>query len=88
MVHFNSKYDSFQAAVNHSDGLAVLAILFKETKWDNVAFKPIINSFDKIGKEGMHTVLGQKLKLASLLPVTESFYRYTGSLVIYLIDNK
>ena len=64
----------------------MLAILFKETKWDNVAFKPITDSFHEVNEGGMKAELWQEIKLASFLPDRNNFYRYIGSLVISFID--
>lgn len=81
IVHYNANYGSFEKAVNYRDGLAVLAVLIDETERDNADFQPIIDSFDKVGLEGMKAELSRETQMMDLLPNTEGFFRYTGSLV-------
>ena len=85
IVHYNANYGSLEKAVNHRDGLAVLAVLFEETEKDNADFEPIIDSFDQVGLEGMKVDLSKQVQMMDFLPNTESFFRYTGSLVLLFL---
>ena len=81
IVHYNSKYRKFEEAVKHKDGLAVLAVLIEETDKNNANFLPIIDSFKDVGEEGMTAQLHTAFPMMKILPNTDGFYRYSGSLV-------
>ena len=82
IVHYNSKYGTFEKAVTYKDGLAVLAVLIDVTEKDNANFQPIIESFAKVVGEGMTAPLYNTFPMMKLLPNTDGFYRYSGSLVL------
>lgn len=80
LVHYNAKYD-FSKAIKNSDGLAVLGVLFKESSSNDKAIGMIANNLDKvINKDAVATVSNANLKLIDLLPNTDTFLRYQGSL--------
>lgn len=86
MVHFNAKYGTLDKAIEHKDGLAVLGILIETQKRDNVAFRHFVTQFPQVLEEGYKTTLSSPIPLIDLLPDnTDNFYRYNGSLVIYLL---
>jgi len=80
LVHFNSKYKSFEEASKKRDGLLVIRVLFQECFKDKEAYKGITDSLSKISKVGTTTdVTGFTLR--SLLPTNfDTFYSYEGSL--------
>ena len=83
IVHYNSKYGSFAEATQHSDGLAVLAVLIELGKRDNVALRHIVQQLQQIKVDGEETNLLDPIPIGDLLPEnTNNFYRYQGSLVI------
>ena len=85
IVHYNAKYGSFSEATKHSDGLAVLAILIELGQQDNVALQHIVQQLEQVMIEGEETNLLSPIPIGDLLPHnTADFYRYQGSLVIYL----
>ena len=85
VVHYNAKYGSFSEATKHSDGLAVLAILIELGQQDNVALQHIVQQLEQVMIEGEETNLLSPIPIGDLLPHnTADFYRYQGSLVIYL----
>ncbi len=82
IVHYNSKYSSFDEASGYPDGLAVLAVMIEPSKWDHIAFRHI-EHFEQIIHPDGHPVspLSRPISLNDLLPdETDSFYRYVGSL--------
>ncbi|EFX88119.1 alpha-carbonic anhydrase [Daphnia pulex] len=82
VVHYNTKYGSFDNAVPHADGLAVLGILIDLQARDNIAFRHL-EQFDKIidPSRTISDRLQFSVPLVDLLPdSTESFFRYNGSL--------
>ena len=82
-VHYNTKYSSFAAATNHSDGLAVVAVLLdtKNNPNDNVGLEKIVSKLKNVTESGDETTLTTPLKLNELLPdYPQRFYRYRGSL--------
>lgn len=52
LVHFKTEYGTPQAAMNHTDGLAVLAVLFTKESDDNPALDPLVENLDKVINEG------------------------------------
>jgi carbonic anhydrase len=83
IVHYNTRYSSFAAATNHSDGLAVVAVLLDTSNNpnDNAGLEKIASKLVNVTESGAETVLSSPLKLNELLPSnTKLFYRYHGSL--------
>ncbi|KAF0305403.1 putative carbonic anhydrase 3 [Amphibalanus amphitrite] len=81
MVHRNVKYNTMDQAVNHTDGILVLAALF-EMNTNNVM--PLLQSVDIVHKMVEPFMGNATLKprpLSSVLPEdTTAFFRYRGSL--------
>lgn len=84
MIHFNSeKFDTEEDAIasGEPDALVVLATLFNIADEDHPAFEPIIDALENIILDGQETEIeGGAFQLADLLPSTDRFYRYAGSL--------
>ncbi|KAF6206801.1 hypothetical protein GE061_018037 [Apolygus lucorum] len=81
VVTRNSRYQTMNEALNHTDGLAVLAFFFDVRERDNHALRPIVREMRLIRPEGSRTTMSHSLTLASLLPSdTDLFYTYRGSL--------
>lgn len=81
VVTRNIRYPTASDAMNHTDGLAVLAFFFDVRERENPALKPIIKEMRYIRPEGSRAVMRHSLTLASLLPQdTDLFYTYRGSL--------
>ncbi|KAK3083677.1 hypothetical protein FSP39_001336 [Pinctada imbricata] len=79
VVHYNARYQTFQNAVNKSDGLLVLGFLF-EVGNHNHHFDQIIHHFYQIAHKDDHVNL-PTFPLRSLFPDDMSvYYRYRGSL--------
>ena len=82
-VTYNSKYKSFDEAIQYPDGLAVLGVLFELSPYDNPSLNPILNAIHAIQKGHWKAWNTYPLNLRSLLPSNiKSFYRYQGSLTI------
>ncbi|XP_007894777.1 carbonic anhydrase 4a isoform X2 [Callorhinchus milii] len=82
IVHRNEKYKNMEEALNHTDGVAVLGFLFKETKEINSNYKDIINHLNDV-KSNDQKVSMTPFALKSLLPSDtdlKHYYRYEGSL--------
>ncbi|VDI40245.1 Hypothetical predicted protein [Mytilus galloprovincialis] len=81
IVNYNYlAYKSIQEAMKHSDGLAVIAILFETTAEDNEDLKPLIEGLEKVKSKNSESSI-DSLSLSKLLPNnTRCFYRYDGSL--------
>jgi carbonic anhydrase len=83
LVHYNTKYSSFAAATNHSDGLAVVAVFLDTNNYPNhdVGLEKIVSKLKNVTESGDETTITTPLKLIELLPSnTQRFYRYHGSL--------
>ncbi|CAG5041451.1 unnamed protein product [Parnassius apollo] len=50
LVHYNSKYQSLEAAVAHSDGLAVVGFLLEVVDAPNPSFDEFVEGLEKIKK--------------------------------------
>ncbi|XP_018017103.1 carbonic anhydrase-like isoform X2 [Hyalella azteca] len=81
LVHHNTKYASFNASLEHRDGVAVLGVLFVISELDNPLLQPLIDHLMSITEAGQEDIAVDLYPLASLLPRDLSrFYRYHGSL--------
>lgn len=91
LVFYNSRYESplgLKEATKHKDGLAVLTVLFLQTKKDNSALAPVVKHLRDIQRPiSKVTILGGS-PLAALLPHnTRRFFRYHGSLTTPTCDD-
>lgn len=80
LVHYNTRYGSFEEASQRSDGLMVLTLLFQVNDQSN----PDLGGLIKI-IQGLHNKseksISQSLNLARIIPKeTHEFFRYQGSL--------
>lgn len=50
LVHYNSKYQSIEAAVGHPDGLAVVGFLFEAVDAPNPRFDTLVEGIEGIKK--------------------------------------
>ncbi|GFG32085.1 hypothetical protein Cfor_06856 [Coptotermes formosanus] len=82
MVHYDRRFKKFSEAAKIKKGLAVLAVLFYETKEPNNGFQPMLESMPKVSHvEGTPFKLSQHVILQDLLPhELNYFYHYAGSL--------
>jgi carbonic anhydrase len=48
IIHWNKKYGSVDAALNHSDGLAVLGFFYEVSSEDNANLSPIVTEIPKV----------------------------------------
>uniref|UniRef100_A0A2P2I3I1 Carbonic anhydrase n=1 Tax=Hirondellea gigas TaxID=1518452 RepID=A0A2P2I3I1_9CRUS len=81
LVHYKTEYGSLGAALNHSDGAAVLSILFVISANDNPSLAPLISQLKANREVGEHRITTDLYPLTSVLPRDLSrFYRYRGSL--------
>jgi len=82
-VHYNSRYENFTEAMEKPDGIAVFAVFFEESKYDNPALEPIVQRLPKVRK-GRKLQKGYGLDLTALLPVMsevpKNAFLYRGSL--------
>lgn len=78
LVHWNTNYANVEEAVKYSDGLCVLAVLFKLGQ-PNIELEKICNHMNKI----LHADTGSKIKPLNpknLLPDKFEYWTYQGSL--------
>ncbi|KAG8570535.1 hypothetical protein GDO81_011304 [Engystomops pustulosus] len=79
IVHWNAqKYPSFDEAVKHPDGLAVIGVLLKIGE-ANPVIQNIINNLDKVKTKNKECPFTQ-LDVSSLLPNDRNYWTYQGSL--------
>ncbi|XP_064110885.1 uncharacterized protein LOC135218483 [Macrobrachium nipponense] len=80
-IHYNKKYASYNAAIDATDGLAILAVFLKDVQLgNNSVFNPVISAVKNVRTSGSSTIV-EPFSLRSLLPNnTDKFYRYEGSL--------
>jgi len=81
LVHYKNKYGNLNEAINHSDGLAVLGIMFVISTDDNPNLKPLIDTIPNILTTSAAADKATNIAISSLLPAdTSRFYRYEGGL--------
>lgn len=66
IVSWNTKYESMEEAKLHSDGLAVLALLFKLSTYNNTVLDPIINAIPYVKDPGRYIVKPCQVSLLDL----------------------
>jgi len=81
MVHFKTKYGTLTDSIQHSDGLAVLGVMFEISEQDNPALGPLLTQVAKVTTAAATSTATDLYALSSLLPKDVSrFYRYSGGL--------
>lgn len=78
LVHWNTKYSSFDEAVQHCDGLAVVGV-FLQIGHANPAMQKIIEALDLIPTKGKKASFTD-FDPSKLLPSSLDFWTYEGSL--------
>ncbi|XP_003515900.4 carbonic anhydrase 6-like, partial [Cricetulus griseus] len=81
IVHFNSKYRTYEEAKSQANGLSVLAILIEVDEFaENTYYTPITSQLINIQYPGQTTTL-TNIKIQDLFPRnTGQYYTYNGSL--------
>merc|ERR1711973_49470 len=81
LVHYKDRFNNIGEAVasGEDDALAVLGVLFEVGLFDNQQFAPIINALSSIQNYPSEVNIAN-VTLADLIPKTDSFIRYFGSL--------
>ncbi|XP_068784801.1 carbonic anhydrase 9-like isoform X4 [Struthio camelus] len=80
VVHYNTKYDNFEEAMVHPDGLAVLGAFLQVGPRENPYYRQILEHLYTIQGEG-EEVLVPGFNIAGLLPANLNLYfHYNGSL--------
>ena len=84
LVHFNTKYSGLDEAVEHEDGLVVVAAFLdaKESHPDNPAFTTVVENLQKVVEFGSsHAIEEPSIDCNCLLPRSQHHYAtYKGSL--------
>ncbi|NWV00281.1 CAH9 anhydrase, partial [Upupa epops] len=80
VVHYNTKYNSFQMAMLQPDGLAVLGAFLEVGPRENPYYQEILEHLYEIQTEGKE-VLVPGFNIAGLLPANlKLYFHYNGSL--------
>ncbi|XP_014239786.1 carbonic anhydrase 1 [Cimex lectularius] len=81
LVHWNAeKYDSFLEAVSYPDGLAVLGVFFQVGDEELEGLNKIVSMMPDILLKGQTAETNFELDINSLLPETNTYWTYLGSL--------
>ncbi|XP_026470902.1 putative carbonic anhydrase 3 [Ctenocephalides felis] len=81
IIHRNIKYSNVAEALNHADGLTVLAFFYQLKEKESKELSHIVRNFELIEQSDTNTALNYTFSLASLLPEDlDRFYTYKGSL--------
>lgn len=79
-VHWNEKYETIGEALNHQDGILVVASLFKVSSKPNDNLSSLTRLFRSIEHAKTRISYKEDLLLGKFIAPTESFYHYNGSL--------
>ncbi|KAK0405853.1 hypothetical protein QR680_018237 [Steinernema hermaphroditum] len=81
-VFWNTRYGSFEEAVKHGDGLAVLGVFLKEGEHANDAYQPLVECVQKALATKGSVAVPADFDVLSLIPKLEQrdFCTYLGSL--------
>ncbi|GBP35885.1 Carbonic anhydrase 15 [Eumeta japonica] len=82
IIHRNKRYRSLEEALQHPDGLCVLAVFYQVVEFEANLLTPIIRNLSAIDSYNGSISLPHTFSLSSLLSDldTERFYTYKGSL--------
>ncbi|BFZ08290.1 hypothetical protein BsWGS_11328 [Bradybaena similaris] len=83
MVHYKASYGSVANAVQHEDGLVVIAIMLESTQLGrkvNPEMVKIIRRMSNLEGIGREFQLPIQVNVAKLFPTSTNFYTYHGSL--------
>ncbi|KAL8605089.1 hypothetical protein ACOMHN_018890 [Nucella lapillus] len=79
VVTFNTKYINISNAITKTDGLAVLGFFF-EIGGENAPMAKLVTDLAKVKAADAETTNTTVFALSTLLPATQKYYRYSGSL--------
>lgn len=81
IIHRNMMYPNLTRALEHEDGLTVLAVFFQVQEDDNKNLNPLLKILPNIQWINNEVYMNVSITLASLMPRNlEIFYTYRGSL--------
>ncbi|CAL4140384.1 unnamed protein product, partial [Meganyctiphanes norvegica] len=80
IVNFKTEYGSLGGSVDKGDGLAVLGVMWEIQPSDNPNIQPIIDALASATAGGPAIEVKDKNPLMDMLPKTDVFFRYLGSL--------
>lgn len=82
LVHMNMKYSTGEEALKHPDGIAVVAVFFQVSQYDNPALSSIVEALRRMRDESSTQVILSSIPpLGKLMPQEpRPYYRYQGSL--------
>lgn len=81
IVHRKRDYGSYAEALNHEDGVAVVAVFFQLQEEENEKLNPIVKHLPAVKWPGTEVKLNDSFTLASLIPGNvDLYYVYKGSL--------
>ncbi|KAK0098510.1 hypothetical protein PV326_007577 [Microctonus aethiopoides] len=84
VVFYKQNYGSMAHAIDHSDGLTVLAYFFEAGDDDNPTYEPIVNAVSNIQSVESNVTLAKPMNLESILIPNhvsiQDYFTYNGSL--------
>ncbi|XP_012530254.1 carbonic anhydrase 9 [Monomorium pharaonis] len=81
IVHRNMAYPDISHALQHEDGIAVVAVFFQLQEEDNELLQSFINKLPDVQWANTELLINMSFALASFIPLnTDIFYTYKGSL--------
>ncbi|XP_025830339.1 carbonic anhydrase 15-like [Agrilus planipennis] len=83
LVHRNKKFLGMEEALDHTDGLTVLAFFFQISEKENKPLNQILRHLPRVYHSDARVFFTSTFTLASILPKPKNmkrFYMYTGSL--------
>ncbi|KAL0271754.1 UNVERIFIED_CONTAM: hypothetical protein PYX00_008751 [Menopon gallinae] len=81
MVFYKLEYGDVPTAMRFKDGLAVFAVFYEVSDFDNMVYSEIVQHLDKVTQPHSKVQLLTPLTLDSLLPSNKyHYYTYNGSL--------
>ncbi|KAL6424262.1 hypothetical protein ACFW04_009829 [Cataglyphis niger] len=81
IVHRNKAYSNFSHALQHEDGVAVIAVFFQLQDEQNELLQSLVNKLPDIQWAPLEVSVNISITLASLIPLnTDIYYIYKGSL--------
>ena len=87
IVHYNAKYGSYEEAIKYPDGVAVIGVFITLERYENIAFRHLLQLFGRIYDVEQEVSLPSPVPLMDLLPddAGDNFYRYNGNLTLIIL---
>ncbi|AKJ93742.1 IMV membrane protein [Raccoonpox virus] len=81
LIHWNKKYNSYENAKKHNDGIVIISIFLQVSDDKNVHFQKIVNQLDSIRQPNTSIPFDAVFHVDSLIPKQLDYFTYHGTTI-------